>query len=115
MEEIAKLNQSGLLSPEPKRYNVCLSQSERLALARSNSYDTSQEFAISELSDILGLYNFPCVDRNSSPLFRRFSLNPPERASTNPIVSDEKFIELEYCLSTNEDSGSDSDRLSVHN
>lgn len=115
MEEIAKLNQSGVLSPEPKRFNVCLSQNEGLSFGRSNSYDTSQEFAISELSDILGLYNFPCVDRNSSPLFKRFSLNPPERASTNPIVSDEKFIELEYYLSTGEDSSSDSELSSLHN
>lgn len=103
-----KLNQFGVLSPEPKRFSMYSSQSDYLALARSQSCDS--ELIESEIGEILGFSNFSLLERNSFPESARFSLDLPARTSLNPIVSDEKFIELEGFLSTSEDSGSDSDR-----
>jgi hypothetical protein len=115
MELLPKLSKIGVLSPEPKRLSLNFSQNECLAFTRSQSCDTDQQFVISELSDILGFSNFPTVNRNSSPLFSRFSTYPPERSKMNPIIFDEKFVELEWSLSTSEDSSSDSDVMSQSN
>ncbi|OMJ82718.1 hypothetical protein SteCoe_16481 [Stentor coeruleus] len=115
MEDAIKSSKFGVLSPEPKRFSVHFSQTEFLAPARPQSCDTEQQFLISELNEILGISNFPTINRNSSPLFSRFSKYPPSRSSTNPIIFDEKFVELEYSFSTSDDSGSDSDSLSHTN
>ena len=115
MEELGKAIQFGVLSPEPKRFSVNLSQNECLEIPRSYSCDDDQEFAISELNYILSTSNFPSIGRNSSPLFKKFSLLPPDRSKTNPMIFDEKFIELEYSLSTSEVSGSDTDLFIQNN
>lgn len=111
MEDNIKSSSFGVLSPEPKRFSVQFSQAECFYFTRSQSCDTEQQFLISELSEILGTSNFPTINRNPSPLFSRFSKFPPSRSSTNPIIFDEKFVELEYSLSTSDESGSDSDSV----
>ena len=109
MEEIGKYSKVGLYSPEPKRFSLNLSQMECFSLERSQSCETEQQNVISELNDIIGTSNFPSFLGNSSPLFKRFSSCPPDREGINPIIFDEKFIEMEHSLSTSEDSSSDND------
>lgn len=109
METSDMLQFKGLLSPEPKRIAAPLIQVEYFDLFRSRSCEVPDQILVTELNEILG-QNFQSPDRNSSPLFSKFSKTPPERDRTNPIISDEKFILLGYSLSTTEESGSDSDR-----
>lgn len=115
MEDSSRLSQKKVLSPEPKRFSSQFLSSECAAFTRSYSCNSEDQFVISELSSILSNGNFPSIDRNSSPLFSRFSQIPPERSRTNPIIFDEKFAELEYSLSTSEDSGSDCDVMTQNN
>ena len=107
MVEATKPNKQGLLSPQPKRFSINILDLESFELQRSQSCDTEQISAISELNNILSLSNFPIRNFESSPLFKKFSSMPPERTQVNPIVNDQKFRELEFSLSTSEDSSSD--------
>lgn len=98
-----------LLSPEPKRISV-VARTECFDIFRSRSCEVPDQILVSELNEILG-QNLRFPERNSSPLFSKFSKAPPIRDQSNPIISDEKFILLENSLSTSEDSESDSDRV----
>lgn len=111
METCSVFYSKVILSPEPKRLSLIFPREDLFNLERSHSCDVSDQFLISELSMILGQNNESNINRNSSPLFSKLSKVPPQRDQSNPIVSDEKFIMLEYSLSTSEDSGSDSDRF----
>lgn len=110
MEAADRTYPKGLLSPEPKRVKFMVDCTKGVIIPRSSSCDLENPFVAAELNDVLGLTNFP-LGRNSSPLFADFNELFRGRTESNPIVFDEKFIQMEYSLSTSEDSGSDSDRL----
>lgn len=110
MEALDRSYPKGLLSPEPKRIITKIDCIKGLIIPRSSSCDLENPFIVAELNDILGLTNFP-PGRNSSPLLSGFSEFFLDRTESNPIIFDEKFIQMEYSLSTSEDSGSDSDRI----
>lgn len=73
-----------------------------------------QNEVIAELNDILG----EAFSAYCEPDIRDFRKLPqriaPERVNTNPIIFDERFIELESTLSTSDDSNSDTELQVQH-
>jgi hypothetical protein len=101
MEVEARFNSKNVLSPQPKRLGLQFASSVMFNLPRSYSCDTEKDEVINELTSILTTNEFSATALQFSD----------SRAETNPMIFDEKFVQLEYSLSTSEDSGSDSDRL----
>ena len=105
MEVKAKFNPKAILSPQPKRLVAIKPFSLIAEPPRSQSCEIESNEIHSELLSILS----SCTKSENSVLSLQFSSS--QRSKTNPIIFDEKFVQLEYSLSTSEDSGSDSDRL----
>lgn len=105
MEVKAKYNPKPVLSPQPKRSHPTSQFNQITDLARSQSCELNSDEVLFELSSILST----SAINDNSVLSLQFSNT--FRSKTNPIIFDEKFVQLEYSLSTSEDSGSDSDRI----
>ena len=106
MEVKAKYNQKLVLSPQAKR--ICSTTPFNLITesSRSQSCELISNEILFELSSILST---SAINDNS---MQGLQFSSSFRSKTNPIIFDEKFVQLEYSLSTSEDSGSDTDRIS---
>lgn len=77
---------------------------DRSVIPKSQSFEEDLSELTQELNEILNSDNFPSMSRNSCPVFTSFSNFLFERETSNPIVFDTKFLEMNSSLSTIEDS-----------
>lgn len=80
---------------------------EEKLIPKSQSFEEDYSELSQELSSILNSEDFPSLSRNSCPVFTSFSKFMLERETTNPIIFDEKFLEMNSSLNTAEDSTSE--------
>jgi hypothetical protein len=114
MDKTDKPSKVQILSPDPKRLNIKIQTDSSFEFKKPLIHDTDHIDSISELNQILGISDFS-FETNLKPWLLSFSAHFPDREKMNPMIFDEKFIELEYSLSTTEDSGSDSDLMTQIN